>query len=117
MSNTSSIRKFEYRPCRITTGFDVDFMHSEETFHGICKNVSSSGIRSTFYDLAVGNSGLLVLRHPIGVLELEAMIVYVDKRKVGFEFLFRSPRERAMTLEYMDSIVDQAASSLIIRFP
>lgn len=118
MSDPSNIRKFEYRPCRITTGFDVEFMPGKETMHGICKNVSNSGICATFYDpVAAGNSGLLILRHPIGVLELEAMVVYVEQNEVGFEFLFQSPRECAMTAQYMDSIVDQAASSLVIRFP
>jgi len=118
MSSPSSIRKFEYRPCRITTGFDVDFMPGKETFHGVCKNVSHAGLRATFYDpVSAGNSGLLILRHPIGVLELEALIVYVDESQVGFEFLFQSPRECVMTAEYMDSIVDQAASTLIFRFP
>jgi hypothetical protein len=118
MSNPSSIRRFEYRHCRITTGFDVDFMTTNETFHGTCKNVSNSGIRATFYDaVATGNSGLLILRHPIGVLELEAVIIYVEGSQVGFEFIFQTPRECAMTVKYMDSIVDQAASSLIVRFP
>lgn len=117
MSNPSSIRKFEYRPCRITAGFDVDFMPDKETFHGVCKDVSHTGIRATFYDpLAAGTSGLLTLRHPTGVLELEALIVYVDEAQVGFEFLFQSTRECAMTAEYMDSIVDKAASTLIFRF-
>jgi hypothetical protein len=117
MSNSGSIRKFEYRPCRITTGFDVDFMPTKETFHGICKNVSNSGIRATFYDpLSAGDSGLLILRHPIGILELNATIVYAEETQMGFEFLFPSPRECAMTAEYMDLIVDQAASPLIFRF-
>jgi hypothetical protein len=118
MSDPNSVRKFEYRPCRITTGFDVDFTAGEKTIHGICKNVSNSGIRATFYDpVAAGSSGVLVLRHPIGVLKLEAMIVYVEESQVGFEFLCQTPRECATTSQFMDSIVDQSASSLIIRFP
>jgi hypothetical protein len=118
MPNPSSIRKFEYRTCRITTGFDVDFMPGKETLHGTCRNVSNSGICATFYDpVAAGSSGMLILRHPSGVLELEAMVVYVEQNEVGFEFLFQSPRESAMTAEYMNSIADQAASSLIVRFP
>jgi hypothetical protein len=118
MSNPISIRKFEYRPCRITTGFDVDFMSGNETLHGTCRNVSNSGICATFYDpVAAGSSGMLILHHPSGVLELEALVVYVEQSVVGFEFLFQSPRESAMTAEYMDSIADQATSSMIVRFP
>jgi len=92
MSSPSSIRKFEYRHCRITTGFDVDFVANGETFHGICKDVGNSGIRATFDGpLVVGSSGLLILRHPVGALQLDAQVVYIEKRQVGLEFRFNTP--------------------------
>jgi len=45
MTEPTSIRKFEYRPCRVTTGFDVDYIVGNETFIGLCRDVSDTGIR------------------------------------------------------------------------
>lgn len=118
MSSPSSIRKFEYRHCRITTGFDVDFVANGETFHGICKDVGNSGIRATFDGpLVVGSSGLLILRHPVGALQLDAQVVYIEKRQVGLEFRFNTPWECSVAIEYIASIANHAEPALIVRFP
>jgi hypothetical protein len=117
MSSPNNIRKFEYRPCRITTGFEVDFVVNKETFHGICKDVGNSGIRATFDGpVVVGNSGLLILRHPVGMLQLDAQVVYIMKSQVGLEFRFNTPWECSMAIEYIASIANHAEPPLIIRF-
>lgn len=118
MSSPNSIRKFEYRPCRISTGFDVDFVASGETFHGICKDVGNSGIRATFDGpLSVGNSGLLILCHPVGILQLDAQVVYIMNSQVGLEFRFNTSWECSMAIEYIASIANHAEPPMIVRFP
>jgi hypothetical protein len=117
MTDPNSIRKFEYRPCRIATGFDIDFVAEGETLHGVCRDVSNAGIRATFDgSVAVGSSGLLILRHPTGVFELQAQVAYIGKRQVGLVFLFNTPWERQRTIEYITSIANHAAASLVVRF-
>jgi hypothetical protein len=118
MSDLENVRKFEYRPCRIATGFHVDFVLEEQTIHGICRGVSVTGIRAVLNGfVAVGRSGLLVLRHPTGKLELESRVVYSEKHHVGLMFLFRSALEREMTSDYIASIANHAADSQIVQFP
>jgi hypothetical protein len=118
MVDPSLVRRFEYRPCRIAAGFDIDFVSGGETLHGRCRDVSDAGIRATldgFVD--VGASGLLILQHPTGVLELEAQVAYIDNRQVGLVFLFETPWECALTIEYMASIANREAPFVIVRFP
>jgi hypothetical protein len=118
MTDARSIRKFEYRPCRIATGFDIDFVSGGETLHGICRDVSDSGIRATFDgSVQLGGSGLLVLRHPKGVLELEAQVAYIENRQVGLVFIFETPWQCALTIEFITSISNHDAPCLIVRFP
>jgi hypothetical protein len=118
MNGLGSVRKFEYRPCRIETGFNVDFVTDAETLYGCCKDVSDAGIRATLDRPAeVGCSGLLILRHPTGVLEIQAQVAYVDHCQVGLVFTFRTPWEHELTNEYIASIVNPLAASLVVRFP
>lgn len=117
MSESENIRKFEYRPSRIATGFDVDFVSGESKFLGLCKDVSDTGIRAIFDEpLAVGSTGVLILRHPAGRLQLQAQVSYVEKRQVGFVFVFNSAWEREMTTGYIASIARDTASTPVVRF-
>jgi hypothetical protein len=87
------------------TGFFVDFVADGETFHGICGDVSDAGIRAEFNGfLEVGRSGLLVLRHPSGVLKLEAQVAYVERHWAGLVFLFKKPSDCEMAIEFVASI-------------
>lgn len=118
MRDMKSIRKFEYRPCRIETGFDVDFVAGGETLSGLCRDVSDTGIRVKLDgSVAVGDSGILILRHPTGVLKLEAHVAYIDKCHVGFVFAFETQRERAMAIEFMAVIAHRSSASMVVRFP
>lgn len=118
MTTPRNIRKFEYRPCRIAGGFGVDFVVSGETLHGICTDVSNSGIRATLGgSVAVGDSGLLILLHSKGVLELEAQVAYIEELHVGFEFLFKTPWECAATIAFVSSIANHSATALAVRLP
>lgn len=117
MSESESIRKFEYRPSRIVTGFDVDYASREGTFHGRCRDVSDTGIRAVFDEpLSVGGSGVLILRHPAGRLQIEAQISYVENGQVGFVFVFNSAWEREMTVGFIASIAKHTAGTPVIRF-
>jgi len=117
MSDPASIRRFEYRPCRIAAGFSVDFMTGGETLHGICRNVSDAGIRAEFDgSVAVGSSGLLVLRHPTGVLRLETQVAYIEKSQVGLVFLFQTAWEREVTTTFIASIANHTADLIVVRF-
>jgi len=112
MSSLQNIRKFEYRSSRIRAGFSVDFIAEGETFHGLCRDVSDAGIRAKFDGLiAVGSSGLLILRHPSRVLRLEARVSHVDKGQVGLVFLFKTPAECELTVGFIDEIVKRTAVS------
>ncbi len=118
MTYMKSIRKFEYRPCRIAAGFNVDFEVDGETLNGLCRDVSDTGIRVKLEgSVVVGDSGLLTLRHPLGVLKLEANVAYIDQFHVGLVFVFETNRERTNALEYMSVIATDAAASTIIEFP
>jgi hypothetical protein len=118
MIDLRSVRKFEYRPCRITTGFDVDFAIGEETLSGLCRDVSNTGIRVKLEgSVVVGDSGLLTLHHPMGVLRLEAHVAYIDQWHVGLVFDFETPRERTATAEYMSVVANHAAASMLVEFP
>jgi hypothetical protein len=118
MSELESFRKFEYRPCRIVTGFNVEFVTAGETVQGLCRDVSDSGIRAKLDgSVAVGDSGLLILRHPAGVLEIEAQVAYIEKFQVGLEFRFKTSWERELTIEYIALIVSQSAESQVVPFP
>jgi hypothetical protein len=117
MADQSTIRKFEYRPCRITTSFGIDFVVDESVFRGICRDVSDSGIRATFdSSLTVGSTGRLTLHHPVGALELEARIACIENHYVGLVFLFKTPWESAKTIDYMASITNYKADPLVVRF-
>jgi hypothetical protein len=117
MTDLKNIRKFEYRPCRVTTGFDVDFIVGDETFIGLCRDVSDTGIRVKLDgSVVVGDSGLLTLRHPVGTLKIEAQVAYIDNNYVGLIFDFETPRERTATAEYMAVIANHAAGATLIHF-
>jgi hypothetical protein len=118
MTEPSNIRKFEYRPCRIAGGFAIDFVVGGKTLHGICKDVSNSGIRATLDgSVAVGDSGPLILLHSMGALELEAQVAYIDELHVGLEFRFRTPWECATAIEFVASIASYSSTGLAVRFP
>jgi hypothetical protein len=118
MTDLKGIRKFEYRPCRIATGFNVDFEVEGETLYGLCRDVSDTGIRIKLDgSVAVGDSGLLTLRHPLGVLKLEASVAYIDQYHVGLVFVFETNRERANALDYMNVVANRSASAMVIQFP
>jgi hypothetical protein len=118
MSELESVRKFEYRPCRIVTGFNVEFVTAGEAIQGLCRDVSDSGIRARLDgSVSVGDCGLLILRHPAGVLEIEAQAAYIDKFQVGLEFRFKTSWERELTIEYIALIVSQSAESQVVPFP
>jgi hypothetical protein len=80
-------------------------------------DVSDEGIRAALDgSVIVGSSGLLKLHHPDGVLEIEAQVAYIEKCQVGLIFLFKTPWERKLTIEYMASIANRAADCLVVPF-
>jgi hypothetical protein len=102
----------------MTTGFTVDFASGGQPCRGLCRDVSDAGIRAEFDDLIeVGSSGLLILRPPTGVLEIPARVAYVEKRQVGILFLFKTPWERSMTIEFIAAIAKVTGTSPIVRVP
>ena len=107
MSDLESVRKFEFRPCRMKAGFDVTFVAGEETVHGVCRDLSGTGVRAEFDGLVIiGSSGQLILRHPSGVLNLEAQVAYIEKSQVGLVFLFKTPSERALIARLIGAIAN-----------
>lgn len=107
MSDLESVRKFEFRPCRMKAGFDVTFVAGGETIHGVCRDLSGSGVRAEFDGhVTIGSSGELILRHPSGALNLEAQVAYIEKNQVGLVFLFRTPSECALVARLIAAIAN-----------
>ncbi len=105
MGDLDSIRRFIFRKPRMTTGFRVNFEAGGPPLVGLCRDVSDAGIRAEFDDpLVVGDSGLLILRPPTGVLELRAQVAYIEQRQVGLLFLFETPWEQRMTVQFIAAI-------------
>jgi len=117
MMDLRSVRRFEYRPCRLATGFAVDFVVGNETLSGLCRDVSDTGVRVTLEgSVVVGDSGLLTLRHPTGTLRVAAHVAYIDKCHVGLVFAFETPREHAVANDYMAVIANHSAAPMVIQF-
>jgi hypothetical protein len=118
MKIEDSVRKFEYRPCRITAGFDLEFVAEGRTLQGLCEDVSNEGLRATFDgSVIVGSFGLVVFSHSAGVLELEAQVTYIDRCHVGLAFLFQTPWERQLIHDLIASIRSSASDSFVVPFP
>jgi len=116
MSNQSTVRRFEYRPCRIEAGFNVDFRLGERTLYGLCRNVCNTGIRAVLSGpVLIGSCGLLALRHPIGALQLEAHIAYIENGQAGITFMFNTAWEQRVTEKFIASIANQNAALLVIK--
>jgi hypothetical protein len=116
-SNLTNVRNFVYREPRLATGFFIEFVVEGLTFRGLCRDVSDAGVRCEFDDpLVAGNSGLLILRPPAGVLEVKAQVAYVERRQVGLLFVFETSWERTMTLGFIAAIADDAGQSPVVRF-
>jgi PilZ domain len=116
MRDLDSIRRFVYREPRMATGFPVDFLAGGSLLRGLCRDVSEAGLRAEFDDpLILGDTGLLILRPPTGVLELRAQIAYIEKRQVGLFFLFETDWERRMTVEFVAAIANDAGTAPIVR--
>ena len=116
MRHLDSIRRFVYRKPRTSTGFKVTFTPTGSPLSGLCRDVSETGIRAEFDDpLVTGDSGLLILRPPTGVLELRAQVAYIEKRQVGLLFLFETAWERMMTIEFIAAIANAPGMSAIVR--
>jgi hypothetical protein len=116
MRDLDGIRRFVFREPRMTTGFHVEFVPGASPFRGLCRDISDAGIRAEFDDpLIVGDSGLLILRPPTGVLELRAQVAYIEKRQVGLLFLFGTPWERRMTVEFIAAIANDTGTAAFVR--
>ena len=88
-------------------GLDVTFLAGGVTVPGICRDVSSAGVRAEFDGMVtIGSSGELILRHPSGVLNLEAQVTYIENGQVGLVFLFRTPAECALVARLIAAISD-----------
>jgi hypothetical protein len=117
MRDVDSIRRFVYREPRTSTGFHINFIAGGTPLHGSCRDISETGIRAEFDDpVVLGDSGLLILRPPTGVLELRAQVAYIEKRQVGLLFLFGTPWERTLTIEFISAIANDPSTSAIVRF-
>lgn len=115
MTNLENVRRFIYRESRLVTAFQVEFIVARSTLRGVCRNVSDAGIRAEFDDpLIVGGSGLLILRPPSGILELQAQVAYIQRRQVGLLFVFANLWERTMTMMFIASIADDTGQAPVI---
>jgi hypothetical protein len=118
MSEPTSVRKFEFRLPRTGLGCNVEFLTGGAAHHGICKDVSEAGVRAELEGSVVaGNTGLLILRHPAGVVKLTAQVAYVEDCEVGLVFHFETLWERKMTSEFIASISGDSGTSQFLQLP
>lgn len=81
----------------------------------MCRDVSNAGIRGEFEGpVVVGSDGLLILRPPFGVLELQARVAYIEKNQVGLLFVFDTPWERTTTLEFIATIAKEPGANSLV---
>jgi len=114
MKDIKNVRKFEYRECRTPAGFITEYISQGETLHGLCTDVSEAGIRAHFGGSVItGSSGLLILRHPKGVLRVEARVAYVKNNQAGLVFVFQNPWEYGMTIEFIAAITKPVLASKV----
>jgi len=118
LSKRIQVRNFVYRPYRMRTGFAVEFFVGEMEFGGLCRDVSDAGIRAEFNgSLAIEDTGILHLLHPIGQLKLEAKVAYIERCQAGLVFVFQNERERHVTSGYVASLASYLADSQVVEFP
>ena len=96
------VRSFEYRQPRLHTSFALDFRVNEETLHGQCTDVSNGGVSAVFdgKKMKLGDSGSLVLRHPLRQFTLDASVAHLDGDQVGLVFATKSPEERLASEQF-----------------
>jgi len=118
MTPPASVRRFEYRHCRVSTGFEVEFVVNGKALFGTCKDVSDDGVRVCVDgSLEVGDSGLLILRYRASALEVEAQVAYMQQCHVGLIFVFSTGWERQVTGEFIASIASELGDLSVVRFP
>ena len=117
MKTEDSVRKFEYRPCRVTASFDLEFVAQGKTLHGLCEDVSHEGIRATLDgSVVVGSFGLVIFGHATDLIEIEAQVAYIERSHIGLVFLFHTQWERAMIDKLIASIQDGSGDAPILPF-
>lgn len=115
MKRDDGVRKFEYRLCRITASFDLEFVAQGKTLNGLCEDVSHDGIRVILDGpVVVGSFGLISFRHPMGTLELEAQVTHINGIHVGIVFIYQTSWEREMIDNLMASLKNNAADALVV---
>jgi len=117
MKTEDNVRRFEFRPRRVTAGFDLEFVAEGKCLRGFCEDVSNEGIRARLDgSVVVGSFGLVIFSHSTGVLELEAQVAYLDGHHVGLVFLFQTPWERGVINRLIASIQSSTSGSTIVSF-
>lgn len=106
------VRAFKYRLARQVAGFRVVFSTEARTAIGHCRNFSPSGVEARFdVRLEEGSSGLLILHHPAGVLEVEAAVTRVSEEDAGLEFRCETSEQRNRLAELLGTQEVEIASS------
>jgi PilZ domain len=117
MEKQNSVRKFEYRPCRIATGFELEFVAEGKALRGVCEDLSEDGIRVTLDgSVAVGTIGVLSFSHSCGVLELESQVTHANMSHFGLVFMFQTPWERGMVKSLIASIQNSPADPRVLPY-
>ena len=96
------VRSFEYRQPRLHTNFALDFNTGAEVLHGTCTDVSNGGVSAIFggQKMSLGDSGSLVLRHPLRQFTLDASVAHLDGDHVGLVFATKSAEERCASEQF-----------------
>lgn len=100
------VRSFEYRQPRLHTSFALDFHIADETLHGQCTDVSKGGVSAVFdgKKMKLGDSGSLVLRHPLRQFTLDASVAHLDGDQVGLVFATKSQEERLASEQFTSMV-------------
>lgn len=98
----TSLRKFLYRFPRFETSSRVDFIFGDTILLGVCREISESGLRSTFSNtVAPGTEGLITLYLNGKSYSANAVILETQGEETIAKFEFRSDHEREAIREIL----------------
>jgi hypothetical protein len=114
---SKEVRNFEYRPCRFSAGFELEFVSEGKTIFGLAEDISDDGICATLDGkVKVGSFGTVRFPHSSSELELEAQVAYINRGHVGLAFLFATPWEQEMLRVMFESRKGNTIDSRILPF-
>jgi hypothetical protein len=99
------VHKFDYRSPRFAVDLPIEFTVQATTLMARCVEISNEGMRLELYEpFPLNARGIVSIRHPDGLLELEARVAHVTDTHGGMVFIYRTDRERSAVAELIAGV-------------